>query len=226
MKFRRLHPWVVSTQQALEIQRCLQHEIRLMPLPDSIEYVAGIDVSYSKVTGTLWGGVVVFAYRDLVRIEEKWAKGQSVFPYVSGLLSFREIPVLLQALKQIRTFPDVILCDGQGIAHPRGVGIAAHLGLVLDTPTVGCAKSRLVGDSGAVGGEKGNFAPLRYEGRTVGAVLRTRAGAKPIFVSPGFKLTFKEAIAISLNCTTKYRIPEPIRSAHLLVNKLRREAEW
>lgn len=225
MKFRRLHPWVVPTQQAIEIQRCLRRQIRLMPLPDSIEYVAGIDVSYSMVTGTLWGGVVVFTYRDLVRIEEKWAKGQSLFPYVPGLLSFREIPVLLQALKQIRTLPDVVLCDGQGIAHPRGLGIATHLGLVLDTPTVGCAKSRLVGDFGAVGGKKGNFASLRYQGRTVGAVLRTRAGAKPIFVSPGFKLTFQEAISITLNCTTKYRIPEPIRSAHLLVNKLRREAE-
>jgi deoxyribonuclease V len=225
MKFRRLHTWLVSTQQALEIQRRLRHQIRLMPLPDSIEYVAGIDVSYSRITRTLWGGVVVFAYRDLIRIEEKWAKGQSQFPYVPGLLSFREIPVLLQALKKIRTLPDVILCDGQGIAHPRGVGIAAHLGLVLDTPTVGCAKSRLVGEFGAVGGEKGNFASLRYEGRAVGVVLRTRAGARPIFVSPGFKLTFKEAISITLNCTTKYRIPEPIRSAHLLVNKLRREAE-
>lgn len=225
MKFRPLHPWLVSTQQALEIQRRLRHQIRLTPLPDSIQYVAGIDVSYSSITRTLWGGVVVFTYRDLARIEEKWAKGQSLFPYVPGLLSFREIPVLLQALKQIRTLPDVILCDGQGIAHPRGVGIAAHLGLVLDTSTVGCAKSRLVGDFGAVGEKKGNFASLRYEGRAVGAVLRTRAWAKPIFVSPGFKLTLQQAIAITLNCTTKYRIPEPIRSAHMLVNKLRREAE-
>jgi deoxyribonuclease V len=225
MKFTRLHPWVVSTQQALEIQRHLRHEIKLMPLPDSIEYVAGIDVSYSRITRTLWGGVVVFAYRGLVRIEEKWAKDQSLFPYVPGLLSFREIPVLLRALKQIRTLPDVILCDGQGIAHPRGVGIASHLGLVLDTPTVGCAKSRLVGEFRAVGEKKGNFASLRYEGRVVGAVLRTRAGAKPIFVSPGFKITLQEAISITLNCTTKYRIPEPVRSAHLFVNELRREAE-
>jgi deoxyribonuclease V len=225
MKFRRLHDWLVSTQQALEIQRRLRHQIRLIPLPDSIEYVAGIDVSYSRITCTLWGGVVVFAYRDLIRIEEKWAKAQSRFPYVPGLLSFREIPVLLQALKEIRTSPDVILCDGQGIAHPKGLGIAAHLGLVLDTPTVGCAKSRLVGEFGVVGKEKGNFASLRYEGRAVGAVLRTRAGAKPIFVSPGFKLTLQEAISITLNCTLKYRVPEPIRSAHLLVNKLRREAE-
>jgi deoxyribonuclease V len=225
MKFRRLHPWVVSTQQALEIQRRLQHQIRLTPLRDSIEYVAGVDVCYSRITRSLWGGVVVFSYRDLARLEEKWAKARSVFPYVPGLLSFREIPVLLEALKQISTLPDVILCDGQGVAHPRGVGIAAHLGLVLDTPTVGCAKSRLVGDFGTVGEKKGRFASLRYEGRVVGAVLRTRPGTNPIFVSPGFKLDLEDAISITLNCTPKYRIPEPIRSAHLLVNKLRREAE-
>jgi deoxyribonuclease V len=225
MKFRRLHPWVVSTQKALEIQRSLQHEIRLAPLPHSIECVAGTDVSYSRITNTLWGGVAVFSYPGLAKLEEKWASDQSLFPYVPGLLSFREIPVLLLALRQIRTSPDVILCDGQGIAHPRGVGIATHLGLVLDTPTIGCAKSRLVGEFGSVGRNKGNFAPLRYKGLTVGAVVRTRPGTKPIFVSPGFKLTSQEAISITLNCTKKYRIPEPIRSAHLLVNRVRREGE-
>jgi deoxyribonuclease V len=225
MRFRRLHSWIVSAQEALEIQRSLRPKIRLVPLSQSIEHVAGTDVSYSRRTNTLWGGVTVFTYPGLAKLEEKWASDQSLFPYVPGLLSFREIPVLLLALKQIRTCPDVILCDGQGIAHPRGIGIATHLGLVLDMPTIGCAKSRLVGDFGALGEKKGSHTALRYKGSTVGAVVRTRPGTKPIFVSPGFKLTSREAISISLNCTEKYRIPEPIRSAHLLVNKLRRKAE-
>jgi deoxyribonuclease V len=224
MEFRRLHPWDVSPKQAFEIQRSLRPEIKLAPLSQPIEYVAGTDVSYSRITGTLWGGVVVFTYPDLEKLEEKWATGKSLFPYVPGLLSFREIPVLLQALRQIRTLPDVILCDGQGIAHPRGLGMASHLGLVLDMATIGCAKTRLIGEFGAVGGKKGSVASLRYEGRTVGAAVRTRAGTKPVFISPGFKVTYEEAIFIALNCTTKYRMPEPIRSAHLFVNKLRREA--
>jgi deoxyribonuclease V len=161
----------------------------------------------------------------MVKVEERWARGRSSFPYIPGLLSFRELPVLLSAVKKIRTPPDVILCDGQGIAHPRGLGIASHLGVVLDRPTIGCAKSRLVGSFGAVGEEKGSYASLEYGNFRVGAVLRTRAGTRPVFISPGFKVTYEEAIVIILNCVTKYRIPEPIRSAHLLVNRVRREAE-
>jgi len=173
----------------------------------------------------VWAGIVVLSYPGLFKVDEAWAKGRMDFPYIPGLLSFREIPFLLKALERIRIEPDLILCDGQGIAHPRGLGLAAHLGLLVSKTTVGCAKKRLVGEFSEVGPNRGNYSLLFHEDRPVGAAVRTRAGVKPLFVSPGYGITIDEAVATVLNCCEHYRIPEPIRQAHFLVNGLRQREE-
>jgi deoxyribonuclease V len=184
--------------------------------------VAGTDVSASKHSDSVWAGVVICSYPDLARVEEKWVSGRSTFPYIPGMLSFREIPVLLEVLKRVSVQPDVILCDGQGTAHPRRMGLASHLGILLDRPTIGCAKSRLVGEFSDPANEKGRFSLLRYKGLVLGAVARTRTGVKPVFVSPGNRVTLEESLEIIFRCCPKYRIPEPIRKAHLLVTELRK----
>ena len=147
-----------------------------------------------KKTDRVWAGVVVLEYPRLIKLEERWVHGRSRFPYIPGLLSFREIPHLLEALKRLETDPDLILCDGQGIAHPRGLGLASHLGLLLNKPTIGCAKSRLIGEHSEVGQEKGNYALLRHGKRVIGAVLRTREGVNPLFISPKFSNIYNLSI--------------------------------
>ncbi len=225
MEVRRLHPWDVSYQEAIEIQKNLRSKLVIKKLPRKITHVAGTDVSFSKGSDSIWAGVVVFKYPDLIKTEERWAEGTRSFPYIPGLLSFREIPVLLGALRRLKTDLDLIFCDGQGIAHPRGLGIASHLGLLLDKPTIGCAKTRLVGEFSEVGEEKGCFTHLWYKGHVVGEVVRTRRGVKPLFVSPGHKITLEESVNMVLGCCRKYRLPEPTRQAHLLVSALRRRQE-
>ena len=225
MKIRHLHAWDVSSQEAIQIQKELRSQLDLTKLPRTIRHVAGADVSFSRISGRIWAGVVVFSFPQLSRIEEKWIQDKVRFPYIPGLLSFRELPVLLKALKRLKTDPELILCDGQGIAHPRGLGLASHLGLLVDRATVGCAKSRLVGAFSEVGQQKGSYAPLWYKEQMVGAVLRTRRGVKPLFISPGNRITLDESVKIVLECCSKYRMPEPTRQAHLLVSGLRRRRE-
>lgn len=221
MDLQELHPWNVTPKEALEIQRRLQPRTILRNSLKRIRYVAGTDVSSSLTDDTVWAGVVVFTYPALEPVEERWAAGKTSFPYIPGLLSFREIPVLLSALTQLEIMPDVILCDGQGIAHPRGMGLATHLGLLVNCPTIGCAKTRLVGTYSGLGINKGAFAELLYAGKVVGVAARTRQGTNPIFISPGNQITLKKSLRIVLRCCPKYRVPEPIRMAHLLVNRLR-----
>ncbi len=164
-----MHSWRVSPEKALDIQRRLQREIRVRPLLRPIQSVAGVDVCYSETNRrAIWGAIALFTYPELTRVETKWAKGKLSFPNIPGLLGFREIPILLKALRKMSTPPDLILCDGQGIAHPRGFGLASHLGYVLDTPSIGCAKSRFVGEWGAVAEERGSFTSLWYRGHRVG----------------------------------------------------------
>jgi deoxyribonuclease V len=182
-------------------------------------------VASSKITDAVWGGVVVLRYPELEVLEEKCVKGKSHFPYEPGLLSFKETPILLQAMEHLKTEPDVILCDGQGIAHPRGFGLACHLGLVLEKPTIGCAKSRLLGEFSEVREGKGSYTELWHEKQVIGAVARTRSGVKPMFVSPGHKVTLEGSLRIVFGCCKKYRVPEPIRLAHALVNKARQGEE-
>ena len=218
-----IHPWNVSPREAIEIQKNLAPLLRLTNLPQPVRHVAGTDVSASKGSTRVWAGAVVCSYPDLHVLEEAWSEGKSSFPYIPGLLSFREIPVLLEALSRLKTRADVILCDGQGIAHPRRMGLASHLGLLLERPTIGCAKRRLFGEFSNLNQEKGSFSYLLHKDRVLGAAARTRTGVKPVFVSPGDRITLEESLEIVFVCSPKYRIPEPVRRAHNLVTRLREE---
>ena len=225
MRIKQLHAWQVPPGEAIRIQEQIRGRVTCRGALQGIRTVAGADVSVSRKSRDVWAGVVVLRLPGLVKVEERWAGGETSFPYIPGLLSFREIPILLEALQKITTIPDVLLCDGQGRAHPKGLGLAAHLGLLIDVPTIGCAKSRLVGTFSQLGENRGDSTPLLYQGKIVGRVLRTRTGVRPLFVSPGNGIDLKTSVRIVLRCCPKYRIPEPIRQAHLLVNGLRRREE-
>jgi len=223
MKYRRLHPWNVSVARAARIQLTLRSRVRLTPLRSGsrIACVAGADVSYDRGSDLIFGAVVVLSYPDLEVIETAGHVARARFPYVPGYLSFREIPVLLGAFRKIKTRPGIVICDGQGVAHPRRFGLASHLGLLLATPSIGCAKSRLVGDHDELRRERGSSTPLLFEGREVGSVVRTRDGVAPLYVSPGHRLDVEGAARIVLSCCRRVRLPEPTRQAHMEVNVLR-----
>lgn len=215
------HPWNVTYRKAIEIQERLRDSVVLRRVAQGIRYLAGLDVSYEKHTNRVWAGAVVFEFPRLAKVEEKCCENEVSFPYIPTLLSFREIPPLLDVLRKLEVEPDLILCDGQGVAHPRGLGLASHLGVVLDKPTIGCAKTKLVGEFNPVGQGKGEYAYLRYRDRVVGAVVRTRQGVKPLFVSPGHRVVLNDCIRFVLATCSAYRIPEPLRQAHNLVNSVR-----
>ncbi|MEW6358615.1 MAG: deoxyribonuclease V [Planctomycetota bacterium] len=221
MKFRKLHPWRVGYARARQIQEELCSRLILRAPRKKFRLVAGTDISYSKKDDRFFGAVIVLSLPDLEEVERATAIGRVEFPYIPGLLSFREAPILLKAFEQLRTIPDLVLFDGQGTAHPRGLGLASHLGLVLDIPSIGCAKSRLCGEHGEVGAEAGSHAPLKLDGKIIGSVVRTRDHVNPIFVSPGHRMGFRSAVTWTLRCCAGYRIPEPTRRAHHLVNELR-----
>ena len=222
MKFKQLHSWRVGYKKAIQIQETLKNLLIFKKPPGEINTVAGADVSYDKHSNRFFAGVVVFKInKHLEIIEEATAVGKARFPYIPGLLSFREAPILLRAFKKLKNNPDVILFDGQGIAHPRFFGLASHMGLILGKPSIGCAKSRLVGEHNNAKNTTGAYSKLFYKNKVVGAVLRTKMNTNPIYVSPGHKTNLAFAIRIVLNTCRGYRIPEPIRQAHLLVNKLR-----
>lgn len=221
MKFRSLHPWDLCYRRAVALQESLRARLILRAPRRPIRLVAGADISYSKSDDLFFAGVVVLVMPDFREVARATAVGRVAFPYIPGLLSFREAPILLQAFEQLETAPDLILFDGQGTAHPRGFGLASHMGLILDTPSIGCAKSRLCGEHGSVASPAGSHVPLTLDGRTIGAVVRTRTGVNPIFVSPGHRMGLRSAIGWSLKCCAGYRIPEPTRRAHRLVNELR-----
>ena len=225
MKFKQLHPWRVDYKRAIQIQETLKDLITLKKPHGKIRTIAGTDVSYDKHSDRFFAGVVVFKLnKHLELIEEATSVGKARFPYIPGLLSFREAPILLKALAKLKSDPDIILFDGQGIAHPRHLGLASHMGLVLNKSSIGCAKSRLVGEHSNVKNTAGAYAKLFYKNKVVGAVLRTKMNTNPIYVSPGHKTNLAFAIRIVMEACCGYRIPEPIRHAHLLVNKLRRKS--
>ena len=213
-----MHRWDVTPQEALRIQEELRGRVLLQKRFNRIGTVAGADVAFTKHKAA--AVAAVFDYERLEIVEESVVTSPCSFPYIPGLLTFREGPALLEALKKLSQSPDVIIFDGQGIAHPRGVGIATHLGVLLEKPTIGCAKSRLVGEYKEPKRDKGSLSPLRLEGRVVGGVMRTRDGVRPIFVSPGHLIDLTTANEVVLNCCTKYRLPEPIRWAH------KRAGQW
>ncbi len=211
---RHAHPWQVSPAQAVGIQRELAGQVREAPLAGPPERVAGLDVS---VRGDrVRTAIVVLGLPGLETLDEAVWEGAVAFPYVPGLLSFRELPAILPALERLRVAPDVYMLDGQGRAHPRRFGLACHLGVLLDRPALGVAKSLLVGRCEALPEGRGAEAPLVHRGEVVGAAVRTRAGVQPVYVSVGHALTLAEATALTLATATRYRIPEPTRRAHLL----------
>lgn len=229
MKFPQLHSWPRTPREARRLQLDLAPRLLLHGSPRSPRLVAGADVAYSPEHGWLVAAVVLLrrpakqGERDWEVVEEVVLKGPVTFPYVPGLLSFREAPVLLECFARLPGTPDLVLVDGQGIAHPRGFGLASHLGLWLDVPTVGSAKSRLVGEHKEPGDGSGSWTELYYQGKVVGATVRTRSGVKPIFVSPGHRVGLKPAVRLALLCTAGFRVPEPTRRADHLAEAAKRQ---
>lgn len=222
MKIRSLHPWAVTPKEAIALQRQLVREVVTENRFGPIRYVAGADIATYKDSPKGYAGVVVMTYPELRVVEEKGAEIEMVFPYIPGLLAFREAPVLLEAFAKLAQEPDLILIDGQGLAHPRRFGIACHLGLLLDKPTIGCAKSRLFGQHDEPADRQGRFADLYDDnGNMIGAVVRTREHTRPIYVSIGHKVDLPTAIQYTLACCRGYRLPEPTRQAHIYVGSLR-----
>lgn len=208
------HPWDVSPKEAVVIQRDLAASVRAVPLPRPPETVAGIDVS---IRGDLaQAAIVVVRLPDLAVVDQAVWRAAVPFPYVPGLLSFREMPVILPALERLHTWPDVLMTDSQGLAHPRRFGLACHLGVLLECPAFGVAKSLLTGRYQNLDNGKGSRASLRHQGESVGVALRTRKDVKPVYVSIGHRIMLDEAVALTLACAPRYKIPEPTRLAHHL----------
>ena len=227
MDFPTLHGWRLSPAEARRLQCDLAPRLQLRGGPWAPRLIAGADVAYQPAGRRLVAAVVLLRRPAEVAapwevLEEVVGEAPAEFPYVPGLLSFREAPVVLECFAGLRRVPEVVLVDGQGIAHPRGFGLASHLGLWLDLPTVGCAKSRLVGDYEEPDQVRGSWSRLRYRGRVVGAVVRTRAGVKPLFVSPGHRVGLAQAVRLSLLAAPRYRLPEPLRRAHRLAEETKR----
>ncbi|WP_017731877.1 deoxyribonuclease V [Nafulsella turpanensis] len=214
--------WEVKPSEARRIQEELRKQVVLSPLEGKCSLIAGADISFNKYEPTVYAGIVVLDIESLQPVAHALAITKVHFPYVPGLLSFREIPALLQAWKLLEVKPDVIMADGHGIAHPRRLGIATHFGLATNMPSLGLAKKKLVGKYEEPDSLPGSFSPLEHNNETVGYVYRTKKNVKPVYVSPGFKTDLESALSILRQTTGKYRIPEPTRQAHLLVNQLRR----
>ena len=214
MQLNHLHKWNVTPKEAIAIQKDLSAQIiHDRPLDfDAITLVAGVDVSVKHNVSQ--AAVVVLTYPDLEVIETALAKQPTPFPYVPGLLTFREGPALIEAFEKLENTPDVFIFDGMGRIHPRRMGIASHLGLWLDKPTIGCGKTHFIGDYDQPASEKGSFAPLTHKGEQLGIVLRTRTNVKPVYISPGHLCDIASAQQLTLNCTPKYRLLRPVRLAH------------
>ncbi len=225
MRIARLHSWDVDTKKARAVQESLVGQVDVSTPPRPYETIAAADVSFNKFGRWLYAAVVVVRAGTFETVERAGVTAEARFPYVPGLLSFREAPAVLDAFKKLRARPDVVLCDGQGIAHPRRFGLAAHLGLWLGLPTVGCAKSRLCGQYDEPGPDRGDRSPLVDRDEVVGMVVRSRARVKPLFVSPGHLCDVEGAVALVLAATGECRLPVPSRMAHQFVNEIRRAAD-
>jgi deoxyribonuclease V len=214
MRFRQ------DINRAREFQNSLKEKVRILPLERSPRYIAGVDASASH--NKIIGVASLFSFPELMSLEDSYEIMDVSFPYIPGFLSFREGPAIIGALRKLKRRPDVILADGQGIAHPRSAGIASHIGVLLDIPAIGCAKSRLVGVYQEPGKERGDRSSLLYGGAIVGAVLTTRRGVRPLFVSAGHRITREESVEIVLHCANRFRLPEPLRRADHISRELRR----
>ena len=224
----RLHRWDVTPAEARALQMELRGRVELRDRMGRIRRVAGADVAFAGAgpDAQAIAAVVVFSYPGWEELECAVARRRLTFPYVPGLLSFREIPAILAALEKLSEPPDLIFCDGQGYAHPRRFGLASHLGVLLDLPTIGCAKSRLIGEPAAAGGpaaRAGSWTPLEDGGERIGAVLRTRAGSRPLYISCGHRVSLERAVALTLEACDGPRVPLPTRRADRCVAQAKRE---
>ncbi len=219
MKIYQRHAWTLTLDEAIAIQEELQAEvITADQFKEPVQYVAGVDMGF-EADGTISrAAVAVLSFPDLQLQQTSIARRPTSFPYIPGFLSFREIPAVLDALEKLTITPDLILCDGQGIAHPRRFGIACHLGILVNIPSIGVAKSLLIGKHEDLPETRGSWQPLIHKGETIGAVLRTRMGVKPVYVSSGHRVSLPTAIDYVLRCTPKYRLPETTRIADKLAS--------
>lgn len=218
MPSKFMHPWPGTPEEAVEIQQRLRNEVILDDRFESIRTVAGVDCGFEQDGAITRAAVAVLRFPELELIDQAVVRRPTTFPYIPGFLSFREVPAALDALAQLSTMPDLLLCDGQGIAHPRRFGLACHLGLLADRPSIGVAKSLLIGRFDEPPQERGAWEPLVNRGEIIGAVLRTRAGTKPLYISPGHRISLTTAIDYVMRCTPKYRLPETTRRAHNLAS--------
>ena len=218
MRIKRLHEWDVTTTEARDIQNKLARSVKSAPFNKTPKLIAGVDISILRFSKTGRAAVVVLAYPSFEIVEIQIAESRISFPYVPGLLSFREAPLALVACSRLKRRPDLVIVDAQGIAHPRRMGFASHLGLCLDIPTIGCAKSRLVGEHEDVPDEPGGYTHLYDGDDIIGAAVRTKTKVKPVFVSPGHRIDLTSSIQWVIQCCTGHRLPQPTRLAHLAAN--------
>lgn len=215
------HPWDLAPAEAIRLQKQLSTRVRREDALGPVRHVAGVDVGFEAGNTVTRAAVVVLDFPALTMVEQVLARRPTTFPYIPGLLSFRELPAVLDAFERLTIRPDLILCDGQGIAHPRRFGIASHLGVWLDRPTIGVGKSRLTGAHEDVPTEKGARRPLMDRGECIGTVLRTRTGVQPLYISLGHRISLPTAVDYVLRCTTRYRLPETTRAAHKLASEMK-----
>lgn len=212
------HPWDLSPKQAIGLQRDLAPKVVREDRIGPVNRVAGVDVGFEDEGRTTRAAIAVLSFPALELIESALGREPTCFPYVPGLLSFREIPAVLVALGTLRQLPDLLLCDGQGYAHPRRFGLACHLGLIADIPSIGVAKTRLIGSHDPLPSQRGARVPLVRDGETIGAVLRTRTDVNPVFVSIGHRISLDTAVRYVMACAPRYRLPETTRQAHRLAS--------
>jgi deoxyribonuclease V len=214
--------WKLAPREAIRLQARLRERVVLKDSFRRIRYVAGTDIAFDPATDMAFAGVIVYRYPSLEEVERRMARRKLQFPYVPGLLSFREIPILMAAFRRLKTEPDLLLIDGHGRAHPRLFGLACHIGVLFDKPAIGCAKSLLVGGAGEPAAKAGSVAPLDFRGERVGTVLRTRDHTRPIYVTQGHRISLPTAVNVVRHCLDGYRIPRPTREADHYVRDLRR----
>jgi deoxyribonuclease V len=215
------HEWDLTPEEAVKVQRKLALSIRLQPLPTSFEVLGAADIGYVPSLDKLVAAMLTFRWPEMEVLETTHVISEIRFPYIPGFLSFREVPPLVEAYHQLTRPPEILLCDGQGIAHPRKLGLATHLGLCLDIPTVGCAKTRLCGKHDPLDIERGSYTPLWLRKEVVGYVFRSRDKVKPVYISPGHLADLESSRELIEKCLGRYRIPEPLRQAHNLATQLR-----
>lgn len=240
MRLSVKHKWDVTTAEARRIQEELRERWEAKDRFGTIRTVAGLDAAFvlkgsqafrkpsrwniTREANRAIGAVVVFSYPEMRELERAYAEVPLEFPYVPGFLSFREIPALLAALSKLRRMPDLLFCDGQGYAHPRRMGLASHLGIVLDVPSIGCAKSVLIGEHGPVGRKQGDWSAIRDGEETIGAALRTRTDCRPVYISSGHRVSLETALRLTLSVGDGTRVPRPTREADRFVSQTKRES--